>query len=58
LYYWYAYMINNVLHADITLMLLLYYIGVSIATEVLVVNYKAVIFRWWNKPFKKNIVRS
>jgi hypothetical protein len=37
-----------------TLMLLLYYIAVSVATEVLEVDYRAVITQWWNKPFKKN----
>jgi hypothetical protein len=42
------------MYSDITLLLLAYYIGVSIATEVLAVDYKGVIIRWWNKPFKKS----
>jgi hypothetical protein len=37
-----------------TMMLLLYYIAVSVANEVLEVDYRAVIIQWWNKPLKRN----
>jgi hypothetical protein len=54
LYYWYAYMTNNLLHADMTLTMLLYYVGLSITNKLLGVDYQAVILHWWNKPCKKN----
>jgi hypothetical protein len=40
--------------SDLTLLLLLYYMAISIAAELLPVDYTAVLRRWWNKPFKRS----
>jgi hypothetical protein len=48
-------MVNNILHSDITLLLLLYYLAVSVATELLEVDYCVVLRRWWSKRLCINL---
>jgi hypothetical protein len=43
------------MHADITLLLLLYYVAISQATELLAVDYCALLQRWWSKRLRVNL---
>jgi hypothetical protein len=42
------------INSDLTLLLLLYYVILSICTELLAVDCVTVLRRWWNKHFKRN----
>jgi Reverse transcriptase (RNA-dependent DNA polymerase) len=42
------------MNSDLTLLVLLYYVILSICTELLAVDCVTALRRWWNKPFKRN----
>ena len=48
-YYWYSYWLNNLMNSDITLLLLIYYITLSVYNELLYMDYATALKKWWSE---------
>jgi hypothetical protein len=48
-YYGYSYLLNNIMYSNITLIIFLYYVAVSMATKLPKVDYCSVLQKWWSE---------